>query len=108
MGGLDVFEAVSNWGLGIALAIIIVLMLKKLINSVISNFHNERKIYVNMINKQSGTIDNNINSLASHIVETNLCLQKLCVQINDGFNGLQKSMEYQTDILRKNGGNDNE
>ena len=93
------FEAAAKWGLGIVLAIILVFMFKRFLNRAFDSFTEERKNYMELLNKQCTVMENHM----SHLTESNNNLivkietQKECME--HGFNRVVDAVEAQTKIL---------
>ena len=110
---MQIFESAANWGLGIVLSIIIIIMFKKFLNKFMDSVTQERIIYKEFINKQGVTIDNHLDHLTDSVTvlsqkinDMNKTLGEQNMNTTIGFDRVVDAIVSQTELIKNLNKND--
>ena len=98
-------NAASNWGLGIALAVFVVLMFRSFLNKVMCNVEKREEGYQKLLQEQNTLMGNHMDHLTAAVEQGNkeLSVEHATQQatLELGFQNVVQAVNAQTEILKK-------
>ena len=93
-------EGAAKWGLGIVLAILVLILLYMVIRSILRNVDKDREAYMKLLNTRDEIITNHLDHVEQNVGKMEVTLTGLIVSSNKNTDRIVDAIDNQTKIIK--------